>query len=179
MGKRRRRAPRVLKECNRSSRLGKIIGRALAGIIDPACPEMSTATQRLAEACGLAQFVNGPGDGAADQMIPGAAKEQVFASGAVQGGDVRALLFDRFRQAQELGLIAPGMNLESVEISADGISLESTYSRSYPGVSVEVRQVADVQPCAENPCSVDQPRTDGQSVSIPLGTAATSRDPTG
>ncbi len=34
MGKRKRRI-RVLKECNRSKRLSKIIGRALAGVIDP------------------------------------------------------------------------------------------------------------------------------------------------
>jgi len=60
MGKRRRRI-RVLKECNRSQRVSKIIGRALAGVIDPQavdlapsenlfCQELGKATEEISRA---------------------------------------------------------------------------------------------------------------------------------
>jgi hypothetical protein len=66
MGKRKRRV-RVLKECNRSKRLGKVIGRALAGVVDPAAGFADPATPPwpavdLAELAGLVNDPRKPGD---------------------------------------------------------------------------------------------------------------------
>lgn len=61
MSKRKRRA-RVLKECNRSERLGKQIGRALAGVVDPGATPfgggMLASPDGRVEYSGLGAFVN-------------------------------------------------------------------------------------------------------------------------
>lgn len=120
MSKRKRRA-RVLKECNRSERLGKQIGRALAGVVDPGATPfgggMLASPDGRVEYSGLGAFVNRQLDSA-------------VALGLIVPKDVR---------------------LSDIDVSVDGFRLEHRCALPAPRGFLLIRHLTDEQGALDQP----------------------------